>query len=473
MQKGNTYLLLDSRIVNKTENLQLKPVEAAKCKQNPLFAEDMFADPPRRWEARFDNFYPNVIYDEEEKLYKLWYNSFIRDRSSETTPLESRSTASYDTGGREDGLLYAVSKDGLVWETPSLGIVSFDGDTGNNIVMSTKTHGIHGVGVIKDLADPDLERRYKAFYRHADTKKMATGYSRDGLHWSEPADWPDYNALGDTHNNVIRIAGTDTFVGITRGLSGESPNRYRTVMRTTSTDFVNWSDPLQVLAGNSIEDQIYSIPIHQYKNVYIGLPAIYHGGDKNAENWDLVDTELAWSSDTITWNRICPGTPVIPRGRGTYPSGAYDCGCIYAAAPVVVDDSIYLYYGGSNGLHTSFRETFFCLAILPRDRFAGYSPIDPGGRGILHTNQFRISDDFLKINTDAAEGSLSVALMNDEGRIIDGCSHEDCTIQQHGSIEKQVSWSRSLSTIKGQKVSFQIQLGSLPVFALSGQITSV
>ena len=171
---NKTYLLLDSNIVKKTENLQIKPETPEKCDLNPLFAEDMFSDPPRKWEARFDNFYPNVIYDKEERLFKLWYNSFIRDAASARTPLEKRASAKYDTGGREDGLLYAVSEDGLSWEKPSLGIVPFDGNTNNNIVMSTATHGIHGVGVIKDPEDPDPDRRYKAFFRHAKPKRMAT-----------------------------------------------------------------------------------------------------------------------------------------------------------------------------------------------------------------------------------------------------------------------------------------------------------
>ena len=38
-----------------------------------------------------------------------------------------------------------------------------------------------------------------------------------------------------------------------------------------------------------------------------------------------------------------------------------------------------LYYGGSDGLHTSWRNGFFCLATLRPDGFAGYRATDAAG----------------------------------------------------------------------------------------------
>ena len=70
------YLLLDSRIIESTENARLVPGTAVKDPANPLFVAD------KSWEPRFDNMYPNVIYDEEDKLYKCWYCPFIIDQRS-------------------------------------------------------------------------------------------------------------------------------------------------------------------------------------------------------------------------------------------------------------------------------------------------------------------------------------------------------------------------------------------------------
>jgi hypothetical protein len=62
----NRYLLLDSRIIENTENAKLTIGKVQKHKDNPLFEED------KPWEKRFDNLYANVIYDEQENIYKCW-----------------------------------------------------------------------------------------------------------------------------------------------------------------------------------------------------------------------------------------------------------------------------------------------------------------------------------------------------------------------------------------------------------------
>jgi arylsulfatase A len=86
-QTQNRYLLLDPGIVKATENVSLELGEVIKDSGNPLFGEEYWADPPKKWEARFDNLYPNVIFDDEDKLFKIWYKSFVRYASSESVPV--------------------------------------------------------------------------------------------------------------------------------------------------------------------------------------------------------------------------------------------------------------------------------------------------------------------------------------------------------------------------------------------------
>ena len=61
--KRARFLLLDSRVIESTENAKLTVGAVRKDKNNPLFRED------KPWEPRFDDLYANVIYDEEEKIY--------------------------------------------------------------------------------------------------------------------------------------------------------------------------------------------------------------------------------------------------------------------------------------------------------------------------------------------------------------------------------------------------------------------
>ena len=159
-------LALDARNFAHVENAELQLGTVEKSVHNPLFREDFFADPPKRWEARFDNVYPSVIYDEAEGVFKCWYKSFIVDEASVETPLAGRPRTRYTGGKREEGLLYAISNDGVHWEKPALGLIEFEGSRANNIVMRRATHGIHAGGVLKDPRDPDPARRYKFIHRN-------------------------------------------------------------------------------------------------------------------------------------------------------------------------------------------------------------------------------------------------------------------------------------------------------------------
>ena len=62
--------IFDSRKVAMAENVRLELGAVEKYSQNPLFSEEFFADPPKKWEARFDNVYPTVLFDEEEGIFQ-------------------------------------------------------------------------------------------------------------------------------------------------------------------------------------------------------------------------------------------------------------------------------------------------------------------------------------------------------------------------------------------------------------------
>jgi hypothetical protein len=380
------YLLLDSRLIDQTDNVRLAVGTARKHPANPLFRED------QPWEPRFDNLYANVLYDEPEGLYKCWYSPFIVDEAVRETPREKRGELPYRPRNREMGVCYAVSQDGLQWEKPALGIVEFAGSKANNIVV----RGPHGAGVFQDLREPDPERRYKMFYQG-----MEVRFSPDGLHWSEPVPCPPIEAAGDTHNNAFWSPELNRYVGITRLWADQ-----RIVGRTESPDFLQWTKAVEVLRGDP-QNQTYAMPVFRYAEVYLGLVMILHRSD------DRVACELVWSPDTVRWERIDPGTPLIPNSETP---GDNDWGCVYAAAyPVVLKDEIRLYYGGSNGPHGGWRDGFLCLATLRPEGFAGYQPVDRDRPGLVITRPVRASGNRLRITADTTGGSVGVTILDAEG----------------------------------------------------------
>ncbi len=454
----NRFLLLDSRIIGFTENVSLVPGNVIKDPNNPLFVEEYWSDPPKIWEARYDNLYPNVIYDEKDQLFKIWYKCFIRDAASESVPVKERLKHEYSTAGagRKRGILYAWSEDGINWIKPSLGLVEFMGSSENNIVKLN----FEG-GVFKDKQESDPKRRYKMFGRiDRPERHMAVAFSEDGLVWSDPHPWPENNVQGDAHNNAIWSPGLNKYIGITRTWK----DRQRIAVRTESENFINWTETEEILRGKGIHEQVYSMPIFHYANVYIGLPSILNEDD-------TVDTELAWSPDTRNWYRISPGSAFIPRGGNLsdYPCSDYDAGCIYASVPVIKNDEILIYYGGSNHYHTDWREGSLNLARIRPDGFAGYITAN-SDTGRIKTNLFDVAGSDFRISADIdQQGFLKVAVIDEAGIPVPGYTIEDSRVLTGNATDAIVRWNgKSLSDLKGEKVAFELVFKDAVVYSLSG-----
>ena len=397
--KRRRYLLLDSRIVEGVQNAELTLGTVKKHSANPLFGED------KPWEKRFDNLYANITYDEVEQTYKCWYSPFIVDNSSQGMTIRQRNELKYSAPpNREMAICYATSKDGLAWGKPALGLVEYEGSKANNILWrgvegKAARGGPHGSGILRDLRDPDPSRRYKAFLK---SKILSVAFSADGIHWGPAIACPEANSPGDTHNNAFWAPTLGRYVGITRTWS---KSFRRQVSRTSSGDFLNWEETRLLLEGLDGNQQTYAMPVFFHGGVYVGLLAVHD------QETDRVWAELAWSPDTQDWHRILPGTPLIPNDGN---EGDYDWGCVYpAACPVFLDDEIRLYYGGSDGLHTGWRNGFLCLATLRPDGFAGYKATDVARPAQLTTVPLSDAHDPLRVSADIAEGGKLVVRVVD------------------------------------------------------------
>lgn len=400
------HLLLDERIIEDVQNAELTLGTVTKHDANPLFGED------KPWERRFDNLYANIIFDEEEQLYKCWYSPFIVSHTTVGMTMEERKQE-YGKHPQEMGICYATSKDGASWDKPELGLVDYEGSTANNIIwrgggVHKDWGGPHGAGIFKDSHDPDPERRYKAILKE---KILSVAFSADGIHWGPAIPCPDANSAGDTHNNAFWAPTLDKYVGITRQWRQEGKEYVRLVARTESDDFVNWKKTENVLEGRDINEQLYAMPVFYHGGIYLGLVAVHD------QSQDRVWTELTWSPDTKVWHRVLPGTPLIGND-GDY--GHYDWGCVYAAAnPIFGSDEIQLYYGASDGYHFKWRLGFLALATLRPDGFAGYKTSISAEPARVTTAAMFNANASLQVSADVADGgSLIVRVVADAGETI-------------------------------------------------------
>ena len=465
------YLLLDSRVIESTENAKLTIGTVQKNKNNPLFKED------KPWEPRFDNLHAYVIYDEEDKLYRCWYNPFLIDKRVTSTPKEKQNPASLSyvdvtpAGHREIGLCYADSKDGIHWEKPELGLVEFDGNKKNNIVMRCPQGSFFGA-VLKDLHDPDPARRYKILAFGNDGKGKYgwnVGFSPDGHSWSyRPILTPDYvpfiGACGAPHN-VFWAPDLGKYVGIARQWSQTGT---RQITRFESPDFVHWTNAQAILTGPNKHLQTHDMTVFPTCGIYIGLVGEYvdpEGSGRHVRQ----HVELAWSPDTVTWHRIQEHTPFIGNSPVTkdiirYGTMPYDWGCIFAMSkPVFLDNEVRIYYGAFDWFFHDWRKGYLALATLRPDGWAGYEPTSKDTLAIVTTKTVKGQFASLRITADVQDGgSVCVAAVDEQDKELARSKPVNSTVTD-GDVTWTGGWD--LTNLSGKEIRLRFELNNAKLYA--------
>jgi len=436
------HLVFDTRVIQSATGARLTFGTIEKDPHNPLFRAD------KPWENALNNLYPNVLFDEQERLFKLWYKCVLNDKDV-IAKMENPTTI-HNQGWF---LLYATSKDGIAWQKPELGLYKFDGSTRNNAVARDTPN----VGVFKDPHDSDPARRYKMIY-DVGRGMMRARFSPDGVHWSDPVEPEGFTENpGDTHNNAFWDERLGKYVLITRfSKEGE-----RTVARFESPDFLHWEKGQLILRSGANEGkgrQTYCMPSFPYANIYLGYVMMFNAGSDQS-----VDCELTWSPDSATWRRVNPGTPFLPRGA----QGSYDSACIYAPAgpPIAQDGKILIFYGGSDLPHKGWKR--HCLPALARlrlDGFAGYEPAQKAGSAVIITQPMRAAGEPLRVSADAQGGSLRVSVLDAEDF---GAALSDPIMSN--VTDGAPSWKGAdFTALKGKMVRLKFELQGAKLYAFSG-----
>lgn len=466
------YFFFDRGILQPqaTKNYSVRTCKGVKDRENnPLFREDFFSEPSRAWEVRYDNGYPNLFYDPLAGIYRLYYTLFSRDPDSAATPLEERAGKQYaPRGDRITSTAYAESTDGIHWVKPSLGLVEFEGSNDNNLLMMYA----HGTSVMLDEREIDPAKRYKLMTRvdYPGTRGfMAVSFSADGLHWQELLPWPKNNPQADSHNYVFRDHTDGKYKLITRIWK----NGMRVSALCESSDFIHWSEPKEVLRGSGFANQVYSMPVFRCGKLFLGLASIFHEGDTDAEDFDCVDLELTMATQVDTFDFVAPRDPLIARGAGKYPTGEFDCGCIYASPPVQIDGKNYVYYMGGNGQHTNYRETSFARAAFEIDKWACLTPKNPERESQVMTSPFHFCGERLEILADVENaGDLQVALFaqyRDEAPM-EGYGFDDAIVEPGEDGYWKIRFRKPLLELGTKNPCIVIKSRGAVLYALRGEL---
>ncbi len=424
-------LFLDATVVEEQQGLTRNFHAAEKYAGNPIIIAD------RPWEGvsaiTGPYVYGTVL--EDEGRYRMWYQVLFQ--------------------GNHVG--YAESNDGIHWRKPALDIIQHAGQPTNFVVSefdADKSGGrCHNPSVILRPNETNPARRYALYGFDGKMGYPRVAFSSDGLNWHYPVENAKQPLF--TSSDVVNF-GYDPYQDRYYSTWKTRNRRGRAVGVAWSQDGEKWHKPFPgpVFVADDLDPsdtQIYGMPAFPYQGLYIGLPWIYRARyfrfgeysveklhEAQADSPRNMDVQLAWSWDMVNWTRPLERNQFIPRGN----TNDWDRGMIVTAgAPLVVDDKLYFYFGGTDRVHDERRaKASIGLAILRLDGFCSLSSNDSTA-GWLITRREPMQKPLVTINARTRSGgSITAEILDRKNRVVEGFSREQCLAFQGDSVRHSLRW---------------------------------
>lgn len=366
------------------------------------------------------------------------------------------------------------STDGLHFTRPNVGLYDFDGSKRNNIVWR---HGVtaHNFTPFIDL-NPSVpaDQRFKALAYYPHETGLGAYASMDGIHWRMLAGHeiiPKYNHAGvpqpwvfDSQNLAFWDTLREMYVCYFRGNDpGGIP---RGIWRSTSADFIHWTDPVPVRFLDNRMEQMYTNGIRPYcraPHINIGTPVRYVAERKKDPGHpypSVNDVVLMSSRDGIIFNRweeafIRPGPETeLWTDRNYY----------LTQDTVQTSPTELTFYWKEHNRHPTNRLRRGTM------RVDGFVSVHAGGNaGEMLTRPFVFSGDRLTVNySTSAIGTLQFELCNADGTPIEGFDMDDSEVLFGNEIEHEVHWksTKNLSRLAGRPVRLRVGLHDADLYSI-------
>jgi len=439
--KTDTILFLDHEAIAQTVRL------SRVWEQPNKFGAVLVPD--RVWEHQCVVVYGSVLPNPDGGGYQMWYQNF----------------ATHVRGPERAVFCYATSADGVHWEKPSLGLVSYRGSQDNNIVLMAEKMWLSTLTVVLDPREAE-ERRYKMLYScNEEGPGLYAAFSPDGIHWTvRPR--PVCTSASDRTTMLFDPAREAPFVAFTRA-QGEAMRRDfhgRIIYRTESPDMLTWS-ALEPTLWPDLDDpwdvQFYGMPAWRYRDLYLG------GLKRLWTTPDRIDTELVTSRDTRTWRRS--RASFLPNGEGE----AWDRKWVALASspPIEREGQLWFYHEArkqAHGQRYPFPQGAICLATLPKDRFCA---LEAGPtEGLVRTKPFLWEGGKLCLNGKVHNsGGIRVEVLDEAGAPIAGFTRDDAATMHGDSPAWEPAWGReaTLDALRGRTIALCLHLANARLYALS------
>lgn len=401
---GHWQLFVDDHLISVLDKTARTFHPFKKHENNPV------VKPDKPWESESIKL-ASVLPNEERTGFRMWYG-----------------------GG---GALYAVSKDGITWEKPSLGLVPWkkDGSTDNNIVSFTGN-------VVHSPWNPPESR-----YTSINAGSYTGSSSPDGLRLTETSE--KLVSGGDVGRffydpNTKRYRGFVKVGRDVRGLSrrclgfseGESHMKPWPPLRLCLAPD-DYDDRWVKEEGSICRTHFYGMTPFAYETIYIGFLWIFRAEDDNGYFYGPLYTELITSRDGTHWRRQdAPRTPLIDLGE----PGSWDDGMVIGGGIVVDGGQLKAYYTGYDDTHDIVpMHSCIGLGTMRKD---GFASIDAGAEaGKLKTKRLAgIGGLPLRVNCDTTRGWLRVIVLDENDKVVPGYDKNDSHFIRGDHIDTTVTW---------------------------------
>ena len=474
-----TELFLDDHLIEMAASVTRKIHRPRKHLLNPVIRPDQW------WEG--NQLLPYAtLYDEEEKLFKMWCRC-----GSDARHKYVDNHAAYT--------VYYTSTDGLHWEKPMLGAVDFGGRRDHNVVftgdetVNLKPQGRKGfiASVIRHPHPKDESEKYVGLGFRIRKRGAYLGTSPDGIHWQfadepfwqtplDPSSWGD-----DNLKQLIYDKAKNKWVMYRRVIPEESERMmarpgdekwepveryFRVWSYADSDDLKDWGNYRIILsmdADDPADTEAYNFSCYNYEQVYLGYLCVYH----MAAGADTLDVQLTTSRNGTDFTRVCRRETWIPSGE----LGSFDYMVMpgFQAEPIIVDDTVYLYYEGVNYPHDVDQPPYggcsVGLATFDRDRFISMETGPPGPCRLV-TKPFVLPHANLFLNAATwADGSIRAEVLTREWQPIAGFGERESNTIRGDDLSHPVYWKDNpdLGSLVGKEVRLRFYMADARIHAMS------
>lgn len=403
------------------------------------------------WEGIFCG-YSTIIKDGD--LYRVYYRGWNGISAAQVT-------------------CYAESKDGINWVKPALRLFEVNGSKDNNVLLTTEPE-THNLSPFLDK-NPDVKQDQKFKALGGNSKTGLIPYvSSDGIHWKRlQEEGVIKKGAFDSQNVSFWSESEKLYVCYFRIFTEK---KFRSVSRSTSKDFINWTEPVEMTYGDTPSEHLYTqqtSPYFRASHIYIAIGSRFMPNRQVLKEEQLIKLKV----DPTQYKGLSEPFFMTTRGGNIYDRtfmesfirpgiglNNWSARTNYPVLNIVQTgpEEMSLYINQDYAQPTSHLHRY----SLRLDGFTSISASYSGGEVI--TKPFIFSGKELEINySTSAAGEIRIEIQDETGKAIPGYTMEESQTLIGNEIARVISWkgNENVGKISSKPVRLHIYLKDADLYS--------